>query len=428
MGLRIQGRELTRPHPSFLPPPALSPHLSPFPPPPFLAPTPSPPLPSQTSVLYLSEPKKAAAPTSAPGGGPRLLNLGMIRSSERAVEIGRTEVVYDTQNPDFIATFKVHYHFEENQMLTVKIFDEDKKGSKNLNDHDYAGMITVSLGQLMGSNGNVVVKNVSGGTGQGVIAVRAEEVTACHDQVILQLAGQGLKNKDGWFGTSDPFVTISRMNEDGTWSLVWKSEVIMNNLSPKFKAAQIQVQKLCNGDYQRPLKLEFWDWDSDGGHDHMGYVETNLGSIIEGVGKPSGRMPVQYKGKTHGSLVTMKADVFQVATLTEFLSGGMQMSLMVAVDFTGSNGSPMVPGTLHYLDPRDLPNQYQSAISCIGGILQEYDTDKKFPIWGFGARINGVVNHCFQIGDSEEVHGVGGLLDAYRGVFAKGMGMLTSKN
>ena len=185
--------------------------------------------------------------------------------------------------------------------------------------------------------------------------------------------------------------------------------------SSQFKAAQIQVQKLCNGDYQRPLKFEFLDWDSDGGHDHMGYIETNLASIIEGVGKPSGRMPVQYKGKTHGALVIMKADVFQLATLTEFLSGGMQMSLMVAVDFTGSNGSPMIPGTLHYLDPRGLPNQYQSAISCIGGILQEYDTDKRFPIWGFGARINGVVNHCFQIGESEEVHGVGGLLDAYRG-------------
>ena len=141
----------------------------------------------------------------------------MIRSSERAIEVGRTEVVYDTQNPDFASTFKVNYHFEENQMLTVKIFDEDKKGSRSLSDHDYAGMITVSLGQLMGSNGNVVAKKVSGGTGQGIIAVRAEEVTACHDQIILQLGGNGLKNKDGWFGTSDPFITCSRMNEDGTW-------------------------------------------------------------------------------------------------------------------------------------------------------------------------------------------------------------------
>ncbi|GMI03527.1 hypothetical protein TrVE_jg11873 [Triparma verrucosa] len=371
-------------------------------------------------VVYLSDPAKQRQQQQQ-RSGPALLKFN---NSSRAVEIGRTEVVYDTQDPDFTATFKMQYHFEENQMLTVKVYDEDKKGSKNLNDHDYAGCATVSLGEVMGSNGNTTAKKVLGGKGnQGIVAIRAEEVTACQDQINLQLAGANLKNKDGWFGKSDPFVTVSRMNEDGTWSLVWKSEVVMDNLSPKFKPSVIQVQKLCNGDYRRPLKFEFLDWDSDGSHDHMGFCETNLASIIAGVGKPEGRMPVQYKNKTHGALVIMKADVSQVPTLTQFLSGGMQMSLMVAVDFTGSNGSPMVPGTLHYLDPRGFPNQYQSAIGTIGSILQEYDSDKKFPIWGFGARLNGVVNHCFQIGPEPEVQGVRGLLEAYRGVFAQGITM-----
>lgn len=31
---------------------------------------------------------------------------------------------------------------------------------------------------------------------------------------------------------------------------------------------------------------------------------------------------------------------------------------MVAIDFTGSNGNPMQPGTLHYIDPTGRPNQY----------------------------------------------------------------------
>jgi len=342
----------------------------------------------------------------------------------KAHEIGRTEVVYDTQNPDFATTFKVDYHFEENQMLTIKVFDEDKKGSKDLRDHDYAGMITITLGQLMGSNANCISKKIMGGpNSKGFVAVRAEEVTSCADQIMLQLGGKGLKNCDGWFGKSDPFIVISRMNEDGTWTVVWKSEVVMNDLSPIFKTSQIQVQKLCNGDYHRPLKMEFFDWDSDGGHDTMGFVETSLASIIESVGKPSGNMAVTYKNKTHGYMVVRKAEVFQVPTLTQYVSGGMQMSLMVAVDYTGSNGSPMVPGTLHHIDPRGIPNQYQSAIGCIGSILQEYDSDKKFPIWGFGARINGVVNHCFPIGSTPEVQGVGGLLEAYRNVFAKGITM-----
>jgi hypothetical protein len=221
------------------------------------------------AVLYLSEPPKN--PLSAPGpAGPALLNVGMIRPSASmlAHEVGRTAVVYDTQNPDFATTFKVKYHFEENQMITVKVFDEDKKGSVRLSDHDYLGCVTVSLGQIMGSNGNATSCQLRGSSNsQGYVAIRAEEVSTCADMINLQFQGKGLKNKDGWFGKSDPFYTISRMNEDNTWSLCYKSETVMDDLSPNFRLAKVQVQKLCNGDYLRPLRIDIWDWDADGSHD-----------------------------------------------------------------------------------------------------------------------------------------------------------------
>jgi len=45
---------------------------------------------------------------------------------------------------------------------------------------------------------------------------------------------------------------------------------------------------------------------------------------------------------------------------------------------------------LHYIDPtgRNL-NQYQSAILSCGEVLEFYDTDKRFPVWGFGGRASG---------------------------------------
>ena len=49
--------------------------------------------------------------------------------------------------------------------------------------------------------------------------------------------------------------------------------------------------------------------------------------------------------------------------------------------------------------------------------LAKYDTDQKFPVWGFGAKYKGVVRHCFQCGTDVEVEGVQGIMDAYRGVF-----------
>ncbi len=42
----------------------------------------------------------------------------------------------------------------------------------------------------------------------------------------------------------------------------------------------------------------------------------------------------------------------------DYLRGGEQINLMVAVDFTGSNGNPKDPDSLHYLHPDGTLNSY----------------------------------------------------------------------
>jgi hypothetical protein len=84
-----------------------------------------------------------------------------------------------------------------------------------------------------------------------------------------------------------------------------------------------------------------------------------------------------------------------------------------------------VPGTLHYRNPSSLSdlNYYEKAIQAVGTILSKYDSDQMFPIWGFGARFENVTRHCFQCGPQTEVHGVKGMLDAYRDVFSRPLTM-----
>jgi hypothetical protein len=84
-------------------------------------------------------------------------------------------------------------------------------------------------------------------------------------------------------------------------------------------------------------------------------------------------------------------------TFLDFIQSGLQVNFTVAVDFTGSNGSPKSPQSLHYQDPSGRPNQYVTAINSVGGIVQDYDSDKMFPALGFGARVppSGQVSHEF---------------------------------
>lgn len=85
-------------------------------------------------------------------------------------------------------------------------------------------------------------------------------------------------------------------------------------------------------------------------------------------------------------------------TLVDYLRSGWQLSLSVAIDFTGSNGDPLEATSLHRLDGC---NQYEQAIMSITSILEHYDDNKCFPIWGFGGipRFMGDTepNHCFPL-------------------------------
>ena len=90
----------------------------------------------------------------------------------------------------------------------------------------------------------------------------------------------------------------------------------------------------------------------------------------------------------------------------------------MAVDFTGSNGNPSSPSSLHYLGPK---NQYESAIMQVGSILEPYDADRCFPTFGFGGVPNfmGIqaTSHCFPLNGNPQnpgIVGVEGIRQVYR--------------
>ncbi len=107
----------------------------------------------------------------------------------------------------------------------------------------------------------------------------------------------------------------------------------------------------------------------------------------------------------------------------DYLSGGCELQMCVAIDFTGSNGDPRRPGTLHYIHQDGQLNDYEKALTAVGSIIARYDSDQRFPVWGFGAKFGGVIQHCFQVGPTAELNGIRGILEGYRNVFKTGLTM-----
>ncbi|MGH0157488.1 UNVERIFIED_CONTAM: hypothetical protein FKN15_043902 [Acipenser sinensis] len=294
--------------------------------------------------------------------------LLMNTSGTQWFEVGRTEQVQNCLSPQFAKKFVIDYYFELVQKLKFGVYDVDNK-TIDLSDDDFLGEIECTVGQIVSSKKLIrplVLKNQKP-AGKGTISITAEEIKD-NRVVNFEVEARKLDNK-----------------------------VIKNNLNPAWKPFKIPMRSLCNGDLEMPIKVECYDYDNDGSHDLIGIFETNLSTLQ----KASRTTPV-----------------VKEFTFLDYIMGGCQINFTVGIDFTGSNGDPRSPESLHYISPQGL-NEYLMAIWSVGLVIQDYDSDKMFPAFGFGAQIppSWQVSHEFPLNFNPAnpfCAGIQGVVDAYR--------------
>ncbi|XP_033626686.1 copine-8-like isoform X1 [Asterias rubens] len=343
-------------------------------------------------------------------------------------EFGRSEVIMNNLNPNFVKKFVIDYFFEERQGLKFELYDVDCK-SHDLKKHDFLGSAECTMGEIMGSSGCKLKKPLKGPKkDSGTIIIKGEEMSACKDLLMIELKGDNLDKKD-FFGKSDPFLVFYRCNEDGSFTICHKTEVIKNTLNPRWKPFNIMVRALCNADYDRTIKVECYDWNRDGGHDLIGEFQTQTRELTKGpcntnvypvIHKEKQKKKKKYANSGLVSVVACKVE--PQYSFLDYIRGGSELSFTVAVDFTASNGDPRQTSSLHFMNPYQ-PNSYLRAIWAVGEVIQDYDTDKLFPALGFGARIPpnmGVSHEFFMNGHPTDPFCVGieGVVAAYQKALA----------
>jgi len=345
--------------------------------------------------------------------------------------LDRTETIDNTLEPHWQKKFILQYKFEERQILRFDVYDADDNSS-NLDNHDFIGSMECSLGEIVSAQGRGLTRSLIGSgksasNKKQTITVTAEEIITNREVLSLKLRAKDLTAKDFFgFGKSDPFLTFSRSNEYGQWTVVHRTEVIKRNLKPEWQPFTLTISELCNADHNRPIKISVEDWNMNGSHAHIGEIVTTVAELVE-YGLNASRISPHIipflnqkkksKKKNSGFLHLETCKLEIVPTFLDFISNGTELSFTVAVDFTASNGNPQDSRSLHYINPSGAPNQYVAAIKAVGDIIQDYDSDKMFPALGFGARIppDGKVSHEFFLNLTGDPYcsGVDGILAAY---------------
>ena len=259
-----------------------------------------------------------------------------------STEVGRTEQIMNTADPNFATAVQMDYFFEQKQSLRLAVYDVDS-ASASLSRQDYIGEAFCTLGEILGSVGNSLTLELTRkGKKHGTITVSGEEVAESKFSVQFQLEGSHLDRMD-FFSKSDPFLQFNRIRPDGTWQAIHKTEVIMNNHYPRWKTFSLSASVLCNGDVNRPLMIECFDWDSDGGHDLIGTCQTTLDTIIK---TPQMSLPLinakkQQKKRNYnnsGTLIFRNVVTTPEYSMLDYISAGCEISVCASIDFTGSNG------------------------------------------------------------------------------------------
>ncbi|KAF8008857.1 hypothetical protein BT93_K2494 [Corymbia citriodora subsp. variegata] len=287
--------------------------------------------------------------------------------------------------------------------------------------------------------------------------LRSRGYHGLYSQIQLSFSASGLRDRDV-LSKSDPMLVVYTRGRDGVLKEVGRTEVVLNSLNPKwintlnvtfqfeivqtmsfrlydvdtqFHQMEVKMLKLeeqqflgeasCALSEDSPLVIECFNFNSSGKHDLIGKLRKSLLDLekLHSSGKGENLvLPTAAGDKVLKSQLFV--DTFSESTqdtFLDYLAAGFEVNFMLAVDFTASNGNPRLPDSLHYIDPSGRPNAYQRAILEVGEVLQFYDSDRRFPAWGFGARpIDGPVSHCFNLNGSStycEVEGIQGIMMAY---------------
>ncbi|KAH6756007.1 Calcium-dependent phospholipid-binding Copine family protein [Perilla frutescens var. hirtella] len=357
------------------------------------------------------------------------------RSDGMLDELGRTEVIMNNLDPAWIQKINITYQFEIIQSLIFHVYDVDSKyhnlpvKTLKLKDQDFLGEASCVVSEIVTKRNRSLTLSLHNRDGRGMrnlgkLTVCAEETVASRNAIELQFRCSALENKD-LLSKSDPFLRISRAAESGGLIPICKTEVVNNNLNPTWKPLCLTMQQFMSK--ENPLVIECLDFNNNGSHVQIGKLQTSVAELealhqsragANFISPPSGM-------RRHDKV--LKSQIFvdgfaekQLYSFLDYISSGFELSFMVAVDFTASNGDPRSPESLHYIDHSGRLNAYQKAIMEVGEVIQFYDSDRRFPAWGFGGKspqYNGSVSHCFNLNgspaDDEEVQGVEGIMAAY---------------
>ena len=299
------------------------------------------------------------------------------------------------------------------QEMLAKVFDEDDKGDAK---NDFLGSAKFRLSDIVSARGSAFTASLGK---QGTLTITAVEANANYvDKVDVQIAADDLVKKNVLSG-SDSYLVVSRYISKTECHELAHTEPVCGTLAPVWPPLTFQLGKLAgNNTSHQSVLVQVKQRRSIAADGLIGQITLSVDEMVAGAAQQQRfRLTKEGRSNNRGTLIVKRCTVTHRPTFVEYLQAGFQMNLAVSVDFTGSNGDPRDPRSLHFNGDPLSANPYVRAMRSVGEVLLPYDTDKRIAAFGFGASLmpNTPPSHFFTLTRTPDPYtfGLEGLLSAY---------------
>lgn len=291
---------------------------------------------------------------------------------------------------------EMNYYFERDQHLQIKITESNSNQSTVLRE---------SIAKIASS----LKSSCSISDYDFEVQINAKPIKSERKHYTFAI---NVTDKDNSLTSKQLYLVFSNFNDNKNWRGVYKSEESQNLA---FQPVTIAEDDLFLGDPAKKFKIHLLHHAKPYS---VGYVET----CINDLGESKQLQLIGNDGNLINVFLNSKMQLTEIPNFCELLKQGLQISMMVAVDFTASNGDPKDSGSLHYCRGKE-PNQYERAMRSCGNILVHYDNDKKFPLLGFGGIPDGNsdVEFAFPMNytDDPNVNSIEEMIEVYKSALNK---------
>jgi hypothetical protein len=282
----------------------------------------------------------------------------------------------------FETAYKVDYLFEEHQTLKFDILYNDSPRES----------VETTIGRIFGSMAKTVEFPLNKCIGVVLVASCCAVKQESENTLIKFTFQPQVQSYSNYFAV----ISSNTMN---TWQNVYKSK---ESKLPTIETGLIKINEINNGDLEKLVQFEVYEENMG----KVGGIEASLNELTKMNGNVMLNTGINCR-------IWFKSQ--QEVKFVDYIQNGLQISVMCAIDFTGSNGEPHLPSSLHYMGGQE-PNHYEQALRACSSIVTYYDYDQKFPVFGFGGKVNGTTSHCFpcNLMVDPNVMGVEGIIDSYK--------------